>query len=85
MKKKLIIGLILCIAMLGLTGCGAKPISESKNNTYYMRESTVFDFYVDKETCVEYIVFRGYNKGNVISRLNIDGTIKLNENCLKKN
>lgn len=85
MKKKLIIFIILGIMTVTLTGCGAKPISESKNNTYYMQESTVFDFYVDKETCVEYIVFRGYNKGNVISRLNIDGTIKLNENCLKKN
>lgn len=84
----MVISLVLTIVLL-ITGCGVDTVNddaESENNyeVKYMQEYYSFDFYVDKETCVEYIVFKSQNKGNVIPRLNSDGTIKLNENCLKK-
>lgn len=84
----MIVSLVLAIVLL-LTGCGADTVNnddESKDNyeIYYMQESYSFNFYVDKETCVEYIVFQGSYKGSVITRLNSDGTLKLNKNCLKE-
>lgn len=81
MKKML----LLIIPTLFLTGCGAEPISktETKNLTYYIQDSMNFDFYIDKETCIEYIIFSGGYKGGITPRLNTDGTLKLNEICLK--
>ncbi len=81
MKKTL----LLIIPILFLTGCGAKPISENETITksYYLQDSINFDFYVDKETCVEYIYVVGTYKGTITPRLNIDNTLKLNETCLK--
>lgn len=80
--KKII--LLLTLGLL-LTGCGAEPISktETKNSTYYIQDSMNFDFYIDKETCIEYIIFSGGYKGGITPRLNTDGTLKLNEICLK--
>lgn len=82
MKKML----SLIILTLFLTGCGAEPISktETKNSTYYIQDSMNFDFYIDKETCVEYIIFSGGYKGGITPRLNTDGTLKLNETCLEE-
>ena len=77
--------LLLIISILLLTGCGIEPISEDNNNetSYYIQDSIKFDFYVDKNTCVEYIIFSGGHKGGITPRLNTDGTLKLNETCLK--
>lgn len=77
--------LLLIISILFLTGCGAEPISDNETNetSYYIQDSINFDFYVDKETCVEYIIFRGAYKGGLTSRLNADNTLKLNETCLE--
>ncbi len=77
--------LLLIIFILLLTGCGAEPISktETKILTYYIQDSMNFDFYVDKESCIEYIIFSGRYKGGITPRLNTDGTLKLNEICLK--
>lgn len=73
--------LLLIILTLLLTGCGAEPISKTdSNNTYYIQDSAMYDFYIDKETCVEYI-YSSY--GYFIPRLNADSTLKLNETCLK--
>lgn len=76
--------LLLIIPLLCLTGC-AKSISEDKatETSYYIQDSGLFDIYVDKKTCVEYITFNGSYKGGIIPRLNIDDTLKLNESCLK--
>ncbi len=77
--------LLLIISILLLTGCGIEPISEDNNNetSYYIQDSIKFDFYVDKNTCIEYIIFSGGYKGGITPRLNTDGTLKLNETCLK--
>lgn len=77
--------LLLTILTLFLTGCGAEPISEDSNNetNYYMQDSTKFNFYVDKKTCIEYIIYQGSYRGGITPRLNTDGTFKLNEICLK--
>ena len=78
--------MVLIFGVLFLTGCGAEPISktETKNSTYYIQDSMNFDFYVDKETCIEYIIFSGSYKGGITPRLNADGTPLLNEKCLKE-
>lgn len=77
--------LLLIVPVLFLTGCGAEPIEEkeTKNYAYYMQDSRSFEFYVDKKTCVEYIEYDGGYSGNLIPRLNADGTLILNENCLE--
>lgn len=77
--------LLVIVSIMLLTGCGAEPITktEARNLTYYIQDSIDFNFYVDKETCVEYILFSGLKKGNITPRLNDDGTLKLNEICLK--
>nr|DAT77141.1 MAG TPA: foot protein [Caudoviricetes sp.] len=74
--------LLLIIPIILLTGCTVESIgTEEKNDIYYMQDSTMFEFYVDKGTCVEYIQsYKG--KGALIPRLNADGTVKLNTKCL---
>ncbi len=83
----MIVSLVLAIVLL-LTGCGADTVNnnvENKDNyeANYMQEYHSFNFYIDEETCVEYIVFHDTYKGGITPRLNDDGTLKLNENCLK--
>ena len=77
--------LLLIIPILFLTGCGAKPINEDKTDetSYYIQDSIHFDFYVDKKTCVEYIIYHSGYKNGFIPRLNADSTLKLNETCLE--
>lgn len=77
--------LLLIISILLLTGCGAEPINEDNNNetSYYIQDSTIFSFYVDKNTCIEYIIYQGGYRGGITPRLNTDGNLKLNETCLK--
>lgn len=85
MKKLSIMGLIF--GMLSITGCSTTTITpidtNGKNDTYYMQDSSMYDFYVDKATCVEYILRVG-NGGAMTPRLNSDGTLLLNEICLKE-
>ena len=77
--------LLLIILTLFLTGCGDVPISEDNNNetSYYIQDSRLFDIFVDKETCIEYILYDSGYKGGIIPRLNVNNTLKLNEICLK--
>lgn len=77
--------LLLIIIIILLTGCGTESINKKHetNDTYYIQDSLNFDFYVDKETCVEYIIFNGGYRGGITPRLNADGTLKLNKICLK--
>ena len=77
--------LLLVIIIILLTGCGAESINKKHetNDTYYIQDSLNFDFYVDKETCIEYIIFNGGYRGGITPRLNADGTLKLNKICLK--
>lgn len=85
MKKLSIMGLMFGI--LFLTGCSTTimtPIdTNGKNDTYYIQDSSMYDFYIDKITCVEYICRVG-NGGALTPRLNRDGTPLLNEKCLKE-
>lgn len=62
---------ILPLLLLLVTGCN----EVNKNDIY---------FYTDEETCVEYIIYDGYKAGGITPRLNRDGTIMLNEECLNK-
>lgn len=85
MKIMRMMGLVFGI--LFLTGCSTTimtPIdTNGKNDTYYIQDSSMYNFYVDKATCVEYIRRVG-NGGVVTPRLNRDGTPLLNEKCLKE-
>ena len=77
--------LLLIISILLLTGCGAEPINEDNNNetSYYIQDSIIFSFYVDKNTCIEYIIYRNGHQGGITPRLNTDNTLRLNKICLK--
>lgn len=76
MKKKII---ILVIVILLLSGC-----VEPKN--YEIDEVNNFDYEViiDETTCVEYLSDTKYKSGGITVRYNKDGTIKVNESCLKE-
>ena len=72
MKKLLIIPLLLFL----ITGCGQTEEDVNNNN---------ISFYVDESTCVEYIKYKAHSYGGSITpRLNADGTLKLNEECLNE-
>ena len=79
--------MMLIFGVFFLTGCSTTimtPIdTNGKNDTYYIQDSSMYDFYVDKVTCVEYIR-RVSNEGAITPRLNRDGTLLLNEKCLKE-
>ena len=79
--------MVLIFGILFLTGCSTTIITpidtNGKNDTYYIQDSSMYDFYVDKATCVEYIRRVG-NGGALTPRLNRDGTPLLNEKCLKE-
>lgn len=77
--------LLVIVPIMLLTGCGVEPISDDETNetSYYIQNDIDFDFYVDKETCVEYIIFRSDYKGGITPRLNTDNTLRLNKTCLK--
>ena len=85
MKKLSIMGLIFGI--LSITGCSANNVTpidtNGKNDTYYIQDSVAYDFYVDRVTCAEYIR-NIHNGGTLTPRLNSDGTLLLNEICLKE-
>lgn len=73
--------LLLIIPIILLTGCTTSLTRNEGKDTYYIQDNVYFKFYVDKATCVEYILFISSDKGNIISRLNTDGTVKLNTKC----
>ena len=77
MKKLLILPLLLLL----VTGCNIGTNDETERNE--VNKNYIF-FYTDEETCVEYIIFDGYRAGGITPRLNRDGTIMLNEECLNK-
>lgn len=85
MKKLSIMGLIF--GMLSITGCSTTTITpidtNGNNDTYYIQDSKSYDFYIDKTTCIEYIRMVGTG-GALTPRLNSDGTLLLNEICLKE-
>ena len=78
MKKKII---ILVIVILLLCGCENRPTSKYSDKVGFQG----FYLYVDEDTCVEYYVSNGsYNIGVVNPRYNVDGTLKLNKQCLEE-
>lgn len=77
MKKLLILPLLLLL----VTGCNIGTNDETERNE--VNKNDIY-FYTDEETCVEYIIYDGYKAGGITPRLNRDGTIMLNEECLNK-
>lgn len=79
MKKLLILPLLLLL----VTGCNVSTNNETEHNEI---DDTDIYIYTDEETCVEYIVYLRYIDvpGSITPRLNRDGTIMLNEECLNK-
>ena len=72
--------ILLLILVIILTGCKEESTSEKVKN---MQNSSAFMFYVDRESCVEYILFINYEKVGLSPRYSADGSIKLNEICVK--
>lgn len=74
MKK--IISLILVIAIMLLVACSDVKADTQKN---YIQDGWGIKIMVDKETGVNYILFRGNNRGGITPRLNADGTPYVSE------
>lgn len=77
MKKLLILPLLLLL----VTGCNISTNNETERNEI---GNTDIYFYTDEETCTEYIVYDDWYSGGITPRLNRDGTIMLNEECLNE-
>lgn len=74
--------IIIIVSVLLLTGCNVESV-EAEPRIKYIQNHGKFEFYVDEETCVEYIEdTSSYGKG-LTPRLNSDGTPIVNEVCLK--
>lgn len=71
--KKIILIAILILVM----GCNIE--AECAEKVRYIQSYGKFGFYVDKETCVEYV---RYFDTSLSVRYNGDGTIRLNKECL---
>lgn len=74
--------LLLIASLLFLTGCYTELIKATPK-VRYIQNYGKFEFFVDKETCVEYIEDYTSHGLGFIPRLNADGTLILNEVCLK--
>ena len=75
--KKII---LLMILVLLLCGCSRMDYNEKRINNNEWNELYVT---YDNDTCVEYIEYVGLYKGGLSVRYNQDGTLKINEECLK--
>ena len=71
--KKIIIFLV---GILLLYGC--------QSNTQDSNDDYTISIYTDSETCVEYLKYTATYKGGLSVRYNQDGTLKLNEQCLRR-
>lgn len=72
MKKLLILPLLLLL----VTGCKSTLETSDKDDWIY--------FYTDEETCAEDIIYDDGYSGGMTPRLNKDGVIMLNEECLNE-
>ena len=77
--KKLI---LLAIPVLLLTGCEVEAVNRELDKQY-MQGTSSFDIYVDRKTCVEYLIYNSNRAGGITPRLNTDGTIVVNQSCLE--
>ena len=70
MRKK-IICFILTLTIVMLTACGN---TDAENKTKYIQDyNSKFNIFIDKETGVNYIIFRSDSKAGMTVRLNKDG------------
>ena len=76
MRKK-IICFILTLTIVMLTACGNTD-AENKNK-YIQDYNSKFKIFVDKETGVNYIIYRSDSKAGMTVRLNEDGTPYVSE------
>ena len=76
MRKK-IICFILTLTIVMLTACGN---TDAENKTKYIQDyNSEFNVIIDKETGVNYIIFRSDSKAGMTVRLNKDGTPYVSE------
>ena len=76
MRKK-IICFILTLTIVMLTACGN---TDAENKTKYIQDyNSKFKIFIDKETGVNYIIFRSDSKAGMTVRLNADGTPYVSE------
>ena len=81
MRKK-IICFILTLTIVMFTACGntdAKLKSQFIQEYDYYKNNGLFDIVIDKETGVNYIIFRSDSKAGMTVRLNKDGTPYVSE------
>lgn len=75
MKKIIILSLITILCV------GCESVKDYEIDEVNDREFSVF---IDETTCVEYLYNVYVKKGGMTVRYNQDGTIKVNEDCLKE-
>lgn len=79
MKKIRLLTILIPLILL----CGCKVLADKRYSNVNL--SSDLYIYTDEDTCVQYFVSNGfYNSGNVSPRFNQDGTLKLNEECVKE-
>lgn len=72
--------ILLTIVILILTGCSIKIVDYEENG--YLQDSDNYLNVIDRDTCIEYIIFSDYHEGGITVRFNLDGTPMINKKCL---
>lgn len=73
---------ILLIAVVGtgimmFTGCGtvAGESTSTEDSNSHLTSNDSIQIWTDSETGVQYVIYKGYRKGGITPRLNVDGTL----------
>lgn len=65
MKKLIVAGSLSATIFLGACGSSSEESKPSESE---------IEFYVDRSTNCQYIIYDGYNNGAMVPRMNADGT-----------
>jgi hypothetical protein len=77
MKRFTKLGLIALTALVLFTGCDTEGrYQDTTSTTTVTNMSYGVNVYCDKDTNVEYLIFKGYDGNGMNVRYNLDGTIK---------
>ena len=87
MKKTTFLVLAAVLLVCASAGCIAEEETEEivSSDIYVLHDESPHHIliYVDGYTGVEYLIYDGYQSGGMCPRYNADGTLRINEGCVR--